>query len=142
MDPIRVGAAALSMPGATPSGRTAGRFRLAPAKAAAAGPPRTDAVGALATVGAGLLGLQELGGAADRDAGASRRADALLDELARLQRGLFDQRESQTALTRLAALGTGEDGADPALRGILRAIATRAAVELARRERSGSASVG
>jgi hypothetical protein len=37
-------------------------------------------------------------------------------------------------LERLSSLEEGEEGADPALREVVRAIALRAAVELARRE--------
>ncbi len=117
----------------------AGRGGAAPGAGGGATAAAADAGAAAgaAPVAAGLLALQAMAppgpSAAERDAAASHRAEALLEALGRLQRGLLGGALDREALERLAALGTGEDGADPALRAVVRAIALRAAVELARR---------
>jgi hypothetical protein len=76
--------------------------------------------------------------AARRDAAARRRAEAMLEELGGLQRDLLAPggagADPAGRLRRLAALrAEAEDGADPALREAVRAVALRAAIELARR---------
>jgi len=92
--------------------------------------------GTAALAGAGLSVLQEDPATVNsrRDAAARQRADAILDDLGALQRHLLDgDGLPREPLARLAKLGTGEDGADPALREMVRAVAVRAAVELAKR---------
>lgn len=100
------------------------------ASGTASGPERTAAAGPL---GAGLLGLQESGEAAARDAAAARRGDSLLEELQGLQADMLRGGADPGRLRRLAALGDGDDGADPGLREAVRAISLRARIELARR---------
>jgi len=101
--------------------------------------PRAGAAtvaGATAVGGAALAVLQEDPAAAGkrRDAAARQRADAMLDDLGALQLHLLDGAEApREQLERMANLRTGEDGADPALREMVRAVALRAAVELAKR---------
>ena len=77
--------------------------------------------------------MQENGGRTGRDAAARRRAASILDELQGLQAELLGGRADPARLARLAALQSGEEGADPALREAVRAIALRARIELARR---------
>jgi hypothetical protein len=113
--------------------RSAGGFsvRGADSGGAVAG---TAAASATAAVGLSLLAAQEDGGGrAGRDAEAQRRADSILDELQGLQADLLGGRADPARLARLAALGTGEEGADPGLRDTVRAVALRARIELARR---------
>lgn len=139
MIPIRpTGASPFLASSRTPRGAgTAGQFGLA---APTGDTERTAATAGASPVAASLLALQAAGGSALRDAEAGRRADQLLEELGRLQRGLLGGAEDAAGLARLAQLGRGEDGDDPSLRDVVRAIATRAAVELARRERRSFAS--
>lgn len=68
----------------------------------------------------------------ERDATAARRGQALLSELAALQRALLAGHVAESALRRLATLAEGEAGADPGLRMVLDGISLRARVELAR----------
>jgi len=88
---------------------------------------------AVAGIGLGLLAAQESAEAPARDAAARARAEGLLEELTGLQRDLLRGRRDPGRLERLAALEAGEEGADPALREAVRAIALRARLELARR---------
>jgi Class II flagellar assembly regulator len=111
------------------SGREGFTLGLA-ASGAAQGPERAMAV---ASLGFGLLGLQESGEEAARDQAAARRANFLLDELQGLQADLLGDGANPLRLARLAALGEGDDGADPGLRDAVQAIALRARIELARR---------
>ncbi len=83
-----------------------------------------------------MLALQEAEAEAARDRNARRHGKALLDALAELQRALLAESDDQEgpALHRLAALlEAPPDAANPALAGVLRALALRARVELARR---------
>jgi hypothetical protein len=93
----------------------------------------TAATAAAAPAAIGLLALQESAPAAERDARAARRGQALLRELAALQAELLEGRGDPARLAGLAALTEGETAADPALAAALAAIVTRARVELARR---------
>jgi hypothetical protein len=93
----------------------------------------TAAASATAAVGLSLLAMQENGGRTGRDAAARRRAASILDELQGLQADLLGGRADPARLARLAALQSGEEGADPALREAVRAIGLRARIELARR---------
>lgn len=94
----------------------------------------TAAASATAAVGLSLLAVQENGGrGTGRDAAARRRAASILGELQGLQAELLGGRPDPARLARIAALQTGEDGADPELREAVRAVALRARIELARR---------
>ncbi len=114
--------------------RSAGRqtqagFRLPAASEALPG-SRTSAPAGLE----GMLALQEREADAARDRGARRHGQSLLRELAALQRALLDGGGDAACLQRLAALGRATpDAADPGLAAIVRSLAVRAAVELARR---------
>jgi hypothetical protein len=105
-------------------------FRLAPEGGAAA--REAAAAGGIAPAGSGLLTLQELGDPAERDARAWRRADDILAELSALQCDMLGGRPADAArLRRLAE--SGEEGADPDLREVVRSVVLRAQVELLRR---------
>jgi hypothetical protein len=129
MDPIRGvggGAAARGSRGTRPGGfRLGGPGGAAPAEAAAA---------PAAALAAGLLALQEAAPAAERDARARRRGEAMLRALSDLQAELLGGRADPARLEALAALAEGEAAADPALAEAVAAIALRARVELARRQ--------
>lgn len=82
----------------------------------------------------GMLGLQEQEDGAARDRGARRHGQALLRELAALQRSLLAGPGDPEALQRLTALGRATpEFSDPGLSSVVKAIALRAAIELARR---------
>lgn len=108
---------------------SAGGFRLGRAGGGAQAAP---AQGVAAPQGVGLLALQETAPAAERDARARRRGEALIEELAALQAGLLAGRVEPARLRALASLSAGEAAADPALAAILAEISLRARVELAR----------
>ncbi len=119
-------------------GSRAGGFSV---RLGAGGAEGAAAAGGVAPVGLGMLALQESGTAMERNAAARRRAEALLEELQGLQADLLLGGATEARrLARLAALETGEDGADPALRETVQAIVLRARVELARRGWGGSTS--
>ncbi len=110
--------------------RTQAGFRLPTASAAA---PTTSISGPAGLDG--MLALQEREADAARDRGARRHGQSLLRELAALQRALLDEAGDPACLQRLAALGrTVSDAADPGLAAIVRSLALRAAVEVARRD--------
>ncbi len=90
------------------------------------------AQGAAPAQAIGLLALQEIAPAAERDARARKRGEALLRSLSDLQVGLLDRSLDPARLRALAALVPGDDAADPALAAALSAIRLRARVELAR----------
>ena len=123
------GAGLAGMRGGTRAGGARG---FAVAGGAEASAPATTAAG-IDAVGASLLILQAENATAERDAAARQRAESLLEELRRLQLGLLGGETDRDSLHRLAALRLGEEGADPALREVVEAIALRAAIELARR---------
>ncbi len=96
----------------------------------------------------GLLAVQEQSGAADGhasvgDRAARRHGEAVLRELASLQRALLGGHgagEATSALHRLAALAAATPLADDlAMRGALAAVALRARVALAQHARRSSA---
>ncbi|WP_343895666.1 flagellar assembly protein FliX [Craurococcus roseus] len=124
--------------------RSAGGFSVGGpggAEALGAAAPAPDGIGAAAAVGLSLLAAQEGGGrGAGRDAAARRRVASILDELNGLQAELLGRRVDPARLTRLAALGEGEEGTDAGLRDAVRAVALRARIELARRTMDPSAS--
>ncbi len=81
-----------------------------------------------------MLALQEAEAESVRDRAARRHGKALLEALAALQHALLGGEEGP-ALQRLAALlAAMPEAADPRLGAVLRAVALRAQVELARRE--------
>lgn len=85
------------------------------------------------TVGAaavpGLLGSV----ASPRDQWARRRGGALLRGLDSLQRELLAGTSNPSVMQQLVGLLEGEDGEDPALAEVVRGLALRARIELARR---------
>jgi hypothetical protein len=82
---------------------------------------------------AGLLALQEWPAERQGDRAARRHGEALLAELAALQRALLAGGEGDVA--RLAELAARVPAAeDPGLRAAVAAVALRARIELARRE--------
>jgi hypothetical protein len=118
-------------------------FVLAPetpeAEAGAAGEPVAGGIAAAGVSGlAALLALQESEAASARDRAARRHGQALLEDLAALQRGLLAGLLGPGGVDpalpgRLAALAEQvPEAADPALAAIISAIAVRARVELAR----------
>ncbi len=133
-------------------GRIAGARGAAPARGAArrgqgfqveaeagAAAAEVAAAAGVAAPGLSLLALQESGTGAERDAAARRRADDLLEELTGLQCELLAGGSGDPGrLARLAALDSGEDGADPGLREVVQAVALRARIELIRRNRGNS----
>lgn len=127
-------------PGPRGPARPAAGFSVGGADKGAAGQGAAPAAGTSATaaVGLSLLAVQENGGRSGRDAAARRRAAAILDELRGLQAELLGGRPDSARLARLAGLQAGEDGTDPGLREAVRAVALRARIELARRDRSAA----
>ncbi len=120
-------AIASSMPGAGYRAQTG--FRLPDASAAV---PATSVSGPAGLDG--MLAVQEREADAARDRGARRHGQSLLRELAALQRALLGGTGEAACLQRLAALGRATaDAADPGLAAIVRSLAVRAAVEIARR---------
>ncbi|RYI87616.1 MAG: hypothetical protein EON47_22215, partial [Acetobacteraceae bacterium] len=106
---------------------------------AGAATTEASATAEVAAPGLGLLSLQESGSDAERDAAARRRAGDILEALNGLQIDLLAGGTGDPArLARLAALESGEDGADPGLRAVVQAVVLRAKIELERRNR-GSA---
>ncbi|BDG73033.1 flagellar assembly protein FliX [Roseomonas fluvialis] len=113
----------------------AGGFRIDAGATEAEGAQAAERPAAASAIG--LLALQETAPAAERDARARRRADAMLDELSALQRDLLRGRADPARLRRLADLTQGETAADPALAEAVAAISLRVRIELARRESAG-----
>jgi hypothetical protein len=104
---------------------------MVPAEAPPAGP--SACAGAEAAGLVGMLALQERGEAERRDRDAHRRGLALVAELAALQRAILADGADPACLARLAALAAGlPEAADPALAALVRAVALRAKVVLAR----------
>jgi hypothetical protein len=131
MEPIRgLGGGGTIRGGRAPRGP--GGFRLPAAAQGSGGAEATEGVAAPSAIG--LLALQETAPAAERDARAQRRGQAMLDELGALQRDLLAGRADPARLHRLEALTQGEAAADPALAEAVAAIALRARIELARRQ--------
>jgi hypothetical protein len=121
------------------AGRSPGGFRLPGTSPGQA--EETGAAAALAPSGLGLLGLQEHGDEAGRDAAARRRGDALVEELRALQAALLCDGLDAARLERLAALADApEEAADSRLREAVAALGLRARVELARLRRRSDTS--
>lgn len=123
-----VGAGAASR-GAKGPRAGAGGFSLGTAPDASA---PAGAQGVAGPSAVGLLALQETAPAAERDARARRRGEAILRELAALQLDLLSGRIDPARLQALAGLAEGEAAADPVLAESVAAIALRARIELAR----------
>ena len=117
-------------PASARTARGAGGFRLATGPGAAAEVAASAAAAPAAAVS--LLGLQECGAVAERDARARTRGLAMLSALAALQAGLLRGAVDAGLPARLAALGEGEAAADPALAALLAQVTLRARVEMAR----------
>ena len=117
------------------SGRPAKGISLRGTGANGAASATTAASATAAVGGLSLLTVQEDGDRPGRDAAARRRASSILDELQGLQAELLGGRPDPSRLARLAALQSGEEGADPRLRETVRAVALRARIELARLHR-------
>lgn len=113
----------------------AGGFRIDAGAAEAEGAQGAERTAATSAIG--LLALQESAPAAERDARARRRGEAMLDELAGLQRDLLRGRTDPARLRRLLTLSEGEPAADPGLAEAVAGIALRVRVELARHETAG-----
>ena len=113
--------------------RSAGGFSIG-ATGEGAAAAATTAASAPVAVGLSLLAVQENCDGAGREAAARRRASSILGELQGLQAELLGGRPDPARMARLAALQSGEEGADPGLREAVRAVALRARIELARRE--------
>jgi hypothetical protein len=89
--------------------------------------------GVSAATAIGLLQVQELAPAGERNARAFRRGEDMLRELKALQLELLEGRADPARLQELIRLTQGEKPADPGLAEALEAIALRARLELARR---------
>jgi hypothetical protein len=85
----------------------------------------------------GLLTVQELAPAGERNARAFRRGEEMLQELKALQLELLEGRADPARLQQLARLTVGDKAADPVLAEAIEAIALRARLELARRGMAG-----
>ena len=108
---------------------------------AAEGPAPLAGTGAAATVGA--ASWHEAGDdPARRDDAARAGGEAALEALRDLQAALLLDADDPAAAARLAALAHLPPAADPALAGIVRGIAARAAAELALRERRRARGAG
>jgi len=125
-------------PSATPAGRSKGAaggegFTLPAGEAKAAAPAApTSSVAAVS----GLLALQFEGGNRRRQ---TRRAAAALDTMDRLQAALLDGGGGGEHVALLKGqLAEREPTGDEGLDAVIRDIDVRAAVELAKRERSGA----
>ncbi len=123
-------ALAVMRPQAAASGASP-NFRVAEQSSSTA--IRAPACAGAPTALLGLLAVQEAEGAAARDRDARKRGKRMLDELARLQRALLTGRLDPDGLRALATLASDPaDAADPAISAVVRAVAVRARVELAR----------
>jgi hypothetical protein len=121
-------------PATAPRRTAAGSAGFAVSEQQAATGPAAAATAAAALDG--LLQFQEVEDAPARDRQARRHGQALLRELGELQRLLLEDGPIDESLGRLAALvETWPEAADPALAGVVGAVALRARIELARRGR-------
>ena len=120
-----------NVPGSRPARGASVGFRVG----GGADEPReaSASTGVSAATAMGLLAVQELGPAKERNARAFRRGEDMLKELKALQLELLEGRADPARLTELARLTEGEKPADPGLAEAVAAIALRARLELARR---------
>lgn len=121
------------------SGRAAGaqgRFRVpTEGGAGAASETRESAAADGVSIASSLIALQETIEAGERDREAKGRADAILDELSALQRGMLGGFISPARLASLASLADQPGlAADPRLADLVAAVSLRARIELARLE--------
>jgi len=112
-----------NVPGSRPARGASGGFRVG--GGAEETREASASTGVSAATAMGLLAVQELGPAKERNARAFRRGEDMLKELKALQLEL--------RLKELARLTEGEKPADPGLAEAVAAIALRARLELARR---------
>jgi hypothetical protein len=128
--------------GVTPSqaGKRAGATAAPGFAPATDAPQRTQAPASLGPVGAldAILALQAEGFDPGRRSRQVRRAEAALDALARLERGLVEGRaDGAVKADLLAAQAASAPTGEPGLDAILLEVDTRVAVELAKLERLG-----
>jgi hypothetical protein len=125
--PVRAGRAA----------RADARFGAALDSANGAGEARELGAASGVVSATGLLMLQEFPDPAERDRKARQAAGEALESLKAIQLALLGGGLDQPTLSALAdAAARAADAADPALREAAQAVALRAAVELARFQRS------
>jgi hypothetical protein len=109
-----------------------GRFTVSDGAGA---PARTQTTGGVAGLSLeGMLALQGEIDVQERDRRARRHADAMLTELAMLQRAILSGAATEDTLRQLAAMAEAVPAAaDPQLAAMIRGIVLRGRVELARR---------
>ncbi len=120
-----------NMPGARSTRGASGGFRVG--SGADEAREANASTGVSAATAIGLLQVQELAPAGERNARAFRRGEDMLRELKALQLELLEGRADPARLQELIRLTQGEKPADPGLAEALEAIALRARLELARR---------
>jgi hypothetical protein len=120
-----------NMPGTRSTRGASGGFRVGGGADDAREANASSGVSAATAIG--LLTVQELAPAGERDARAFRRGEDMLRELKALQLELLEGRADPARLQELARLTEGEKPADPGLAEAVEAIALRARLELARR---------
>jgi hypothetical protein len=87
----------------------------------------------------GMLMLQSVDEAVERDRSARKRGKAMIAALSDLQRALLGDEDPSLALRSLSDLASDHPlAADPGLADILRAVVLRSRVEIARRSRRGA----
>jgi hypothetical protein len=123
--------------GASAPKKASGGFAVSGSAGQASAAPIRSASG-LSSVGPleALMALQEVDGPLERRRKAVRRAGRILDVLDEVKLGLLDGEVDAGSLHRLTAAVRSEQGEaeDPGLKGVLREIEARAAVELAKLE--------
>jgi hypothetical protein len=120
-----------NMPGARSTRGTSGGFRVGGGTDDTREANATSGVAGASAIG--LLAVQELGPASERDARAFRRGEEMLQELKALQLELLEGRADPGRLEQLSRLTEGEKPADPILAEALEAVVLRARLELAKR---------
>ena len=120
-----------NVPGTRATRGASGGFRVSGGKDETREASAGSSVSAASAIG--LLTVQEMAPAGERNARAFRRGEEMLQELKALQLELLEGRADPTRLQQLARLAEGEKPADPGLAEALEAIALRARLELARR---------
>jgi hypothetical protein len=120
-----------NVPGTRATRAGSGGFRVAGGKDEAREASAGSSVSAASAIG--LLTVQELAPAEERNARAFRRGEEMLQELKELQLELLEGRADPSRLQQLARLTEGAKPADPGLAEAVEAIALRARLELARR---------
>jgi hypothetical protein len=121
--------------GARATRGASGGFKVSDGKEEAKEASASSGVSAASAMG--LLTVQELAPAGERNARAFRRGEEMLQELKALQLELLEGRAYPARLQQLARLTVGDKAADPVLAEAIEAIALRARLELARRGMAG-----